>query len=183
MNVKQNLKYRETHKAIMDALLELLQTKNIKQVTVSELCRRVNINRSTFYEHFLDVSDVLEKIVEELTAEAADTFTPGKEPRREDLLRLFEHIQRHRDFFSLYFKQGLPMDIQERFFHRSPPHDPPREMTERGFTALQLEYGGAMASAAFDAMIRHWLERGCIETPEQLCDILEVMVQEKNDNA
>ena len=61
MNIKENQQYWQTHQKIKDTVMELLQQKNLKQITVAEICRTVHINRSTFYEHFLDTHDVIEK--------------------------------------------------------------------------------------------------------------------------
>ena len=48
-------------KRIQEALLELLKVKNIQQITVRAICEMADINRSTFYAHYLDVYDLLEK--------------------------------------------------------------------------------------------------------------------------
>ncbi len=51
-----------TKKVIKDAYTELLKKKNYSQITVSEICRLAEINRSTFYLHYLDAYDVLDEI-------------------------------------------------------------------------------------------------------------------------
>ena len=63
----RRIKY--TKKVIKDTLLELLDEKDIKKITVSEICKICDINRATFYRYYLDVYDLLDKIEEEFVNE------------------------------------------------------------------------------------------------------------------
>lgn len=59
----RRIKY--TQKTIKDTLINLLYEKDIKKITVSEICKIADINRATFYRYYLDVYDLLDKIQEE----------------------------------------------------------------------------------------------------------------------
>lgn len=58
-----------TKKKLTNSLLELLQTKKIKDITVLELCKSANINRTTFYKYYKDVDDLVLKIEESLLSD------------------------------------------------------------------------------------------------------------------
>ena len=45
-----------TKKIIKDTLIKLLSEKEIKKVTVSEICAIADVNRATFYRYYLDDS-------------------------------------------------------------------------------------------------------------------------------
>ncbi|MFK5281427.1 TetR/AcrR family transcriptional regulator, partial [Lacticaseibacillus paracasei] len=45
-----------------DALLHILATKPLDEVTVTELCRQADLNRGTFYLHFQSPRDLFERI-------------------------------------------------------------------------------------------------------------------------
>jgi len=68
---KTDRRTRYTRQVIRDALLELMQQKSFSRVTVTELCRLAEINRGTFYLHYLDLDDVLDDILTELMSETA----------------------------------------------------------------------------------------------------------------
>lgn len=51
-----------TKKRIMDGFWDIYKTERIDKMTVKQICQNVNIHRSTFYEYFLDIYDVLEQI-------------------------------------------------------------------------------------------------------------------------
>ena len=54
----------KTKKAITEAFLQLRGQKALENISVKELCREAQINKSTFYSHYDDIyalSDALEK--------------------------------------------------------------------------------------------------------------------------
>ena len=66
---KMDRRTRYTRQTIRDTLLELMEEKGFQHVTVTEVCKRAEINRGTFYLHYLDLNDVLDDILTELMGE------------------------------------------------------------------------------------------------------------------
>lgn len=60
-------KYTKT--VIKDTFLNLLETKDITNITVTEICKEADINRATFYRYYIDIYDLLNKVEEEFTEE------------------------------------------------------------------------------------------------------------------
>ena len=56
---------KRTKKALRDALFELLETKGVNQITVTELTSHADVNRATFYFYYTDLNDMLEQIQNE----------------------------------------------------------------------------------------------------------------------
>ena len=56
----------KTKKLIKTALSELIQEKGFDHVTITDLTQRANINRGTFYLHYQDKYDLLEKFENEV---------------------------------------------------------------------------------------------------------------------
>ena len=71
-NIKQERRYRRTEALILNGLTTLLQQKSIKEITVRELADLVDINRSTFYLHYTDIYDLLEKTEQRLLQQLLD---------------------------------------------------------------------------------------------------------------
>lgn len=57
---KEDLRVLKTKKAIREAMFSLLHETSLESITVSDLCRRADIRRATFYKHFRDKNDCLE---------------------------------------------------------------------------------------------------------------------------
>ena len=56
MNVQNNKRRKESQEKIEKAFIELLQSRQIKDITVSDLIKLTGLNRSTFYANFEDIS-------------------------------------------------------------------------------------------------------------------------------
>ena len=65
MNVRNNKRRRESQEKIERAFIELLQTREIKDITVSDLIKTTELNRSTFYAYYTDIYDLHQKILKE----------------------------------------------------------------------------------------------------------------------
>ena len=84
---------RKTRAQLRQGLAELLKEKSIKEITVKELVEKVDINRSTFYLHYTDIYDMMEKIENELTGEIEDLIhTHPVSPFNEDSFPFIEDI-------------------------------------------------------------------------------------------
>ena len=67
--MKNDARIRYTRERIVRAFYEILREKPLTRVTVREICERAEINRATFYRHYLDPYDLLEKVEEEILEE------------------------------------------------------------------------------------------------------------------
>lgn len=174
MNIKENQQYQQTHQKIMYTVMDLLQQKNLKQITVTEICRTVRINRSTFYEHFLDTYDVMEKFEREISKELEEIFNRENAHSQENVfLNFFRHIKENRKFYIIYLEQGLVMSVW-RIFETRTQHTPQDVAQAHGINSqVQFEYAMEFRLAGLKALVFHWLKRDCEETPEELYGIFE----------
>ena len=60
---------RKTKKQLRECLTRLLKEKKVQDITVRELTDMADLNRGTFYLHYRDVFDLLEKTENELLDE------------------------------------------------------------------------------------------------------------------
>lgn len=56
---------RYSKMVIRDALFELMREKDMNKISVKELCERADVNRSTFYSYYADITDLHKKIIKE----------------------------------------------------------------------------------------------------------------------
>ena len=69
MNTPNNKKRKKSQEQIEKVFLQLIQKKNIDEISVSTICDKANLNRSTFYSNYIDIYDLAEK--NKTTAEAS----------------------------------------------------------------------------------------------------------------
>lgn len=63
---KMNRKRAYSQRVIQEAFLELSKTTLISKITVTDICRVADVNRTTFYSNYDDISALVESIVSEL---------------------------------------------------------------------------------------------------------------------
>ncbi len=59
MMVKENQRVALSKRMLKEGLMALLKKKNIRKISVNELCETAEINRTTFYRHYQTPHDVL----------------------------------------------------------------------------------------------------------------------------
>jgi len=102
MNVKNNKRHQETMDNINNAFVSLLQDNELSKITVSGICKVADINRSTFYEKYDDVSALADSYAKEIEIQIAEQpHTKG------EFTWLFEYAKANADIFDLYFKLGI----------------------------------------------------------------------------
>ena len=55
-----------TRKLIMDSFIDLSSKKEFKEITIKDITAEAMINRATFYYHFEDIYDLLDKVLSEV---------------------------------------------------------------------------------------------------------------------
>lgn len=88
----------KTRQNMMDAFWKLYCEKRIERITVSDITTRAGYNRSTFYQYFTDVYDVLEQIEQSLLPKASEL--PSLEPTTQDDRKPID------SFIKLYLKSS-----------------------------------------------------------------------------
>lgn len=61
---KSESKYFNTALRLDEALIALLEEKDLEYITVKEICRQAGVNRSTFYLHYETIADLVEEALE-----------------------------------------------------------------------------------------------------------------------
>ncbi|MDM5250791.1 MULTISPECIES: TetR/AcrR family transcriptional regulator [unclassified Lysinibacillus] len=90
---KTDLRVLRTRKLIMDSFIELSGKKEFKSITVKDITTEAMINRATFYYHFEDVYDLLEKVLSEVLLINLNCSSFEKnELNEESIIRIFTAI-------------------------------------------------------------------------------------------
>ncbi len=71
---KNESKYFYTAALMNQALLALLEKKDIEFITITEITKKAGVNRSTFYLHYDSVYDLLEETIENLNKQFINSF-------------------------------------------------------------------------------------------------------------
>ena len=71
-----DLRILRTQEQFQNALLELLETKELKEITVKEICDKANMSRNAFYQHYGYKEDLYDQMVAKATERIRESLTP-----------------------------------------------------------------------------------------------------------
>lgn len=71
-----DLRILKTQEKLQNALLELLETRELKAITVKEICDKAGISRNAFYQHYRYKEDLFNHMVTQATEKIRDSLTP-----------------------------------------------------------------------------------------------------------
>lgn len=165
MNVKNNKRRQYTIKKIEKVFMNLILTKEINEISVSDICKGAEINRSTFYANFMDIYDLADKIRGKIEEDFMQLFPSVDREQNNGALKLFKHIKENQLLFKTYFKLGYDNKNETLIY------DTVR--AEQEFSNKHLEYHIEFFKSGFNAIVKMWLNNGCIETPEEMAEILK----------
>lgn len=166
MNIKHNRRRKESQDKIEQALTDLLQSRDIKEITVSDVVKLAGVNRSTFYANYQDLYDLADKTRERLEAEFSSLFADyDTMTEHSGALRMFSHIREHQLFYKTYFK----LCYDDR--HLISIYDTKR--AEKEHIDAHLQYHIEFFRNGLNAIIKMWLASGCRESPEEMADVLQ----------
>ena len=69
-----DLRVRRTLKSIREAFFELVLEKSFSHISITELTKRADINRKTFYLHYNSLEDLVDEIEQEMFTELMQEF-------------------------------------------------------------------------------------------------------------
>ena len=71
-----DLRIIKTQERLQNALLELLATKELKAITVKEICAKAGISRNAFYQHYAYKEDLYDQMVAKTTERICSALIP-----------------------------------------------------------------------------------------------------------
>ena len=166
MNTVNNRRRRNSVDRIEKTFVEMLQTKELNEISVSDICKRCELNRSTFYSNYADIYELADKVREHLEEEVGSLYEEEKAQgfNSNDYLKLFRHIKENSLFYRTYFKLGYDGS------HRITSYD--TRQASQYFDNKHISYHIEFFRCGFNAIVKMWLAGGCTEAPEEMDEIL-----------
>lgn len=180
---KEDRRVRRTKKLLSQGLIELMQHKQVKDITVRELADLVDVNRGTFYLYYRDIFDLLEQLEEELFEQLNAVILshqggPVLTHIRPVLVDVFRIVAENKEICrvllsdngDIKFLQKLSDVIQEKlrteWLHGSVHNE------------AEFEYRYAFGALGFVGLLRTWLHRDCAESAEGMAVLADSLIRQ-----
>lgn len=161
VGIKNNKQAQHTKKVLQENVLQLLQKKSLSSITVTEVCQKAHVNRTTFYRYFDDIYMCIDKIESEFLdgLNIPKELSPAKA-----LQKLLEGFYEYPQISNLVFIEGKTklLDKMHRAMDQDSKHDSPAvENYQETYIMLGMQ-----------GIMKRWVKNGMPETPEELTKII-----------
>lgn len=171
-----------TKKAIKSALFAIMENKDISSITISELTKRANVNRRTFYTHYRSITDILNEIESDLVkavTELAGEFDKGdfKSSTYKLFLGLNELITVEFDYYFHLVRVDMRGMLMSRLKNVI------KDLTDKLLSDISLEQGKDSAAVSsfivggFFNCYLEWHNHPGVLTLDRAADITSSMVE------
>ena len=121
-NEKGDRRVRYTKMVIRESFLDLLQTKDIAQISIKEICEKADINRATFYSHYQDPYDLMEKIEAQLFLNIEECINDYREKSADQtpvhlVEQIFDYISENAKLCRLLLSERGNLNFQKRIMN------------------------------------------------------------------
>lgn len=178
MGLDARLRY--TRMVIKNSFVELLKKKPINKITVKEICDMAEINRATFYKHYLDVYDLLDKIEEQFLDELNKNLAPIKEKSLAETLSLIlvnikTDVDMYMTLFSEHGDPAFPKKIFETCYQIDQTMD---TVSMKGtFSDAKKKWFYNYLAYGCNGIINQWIAGGMKEPVSEVVAFTEQLIR------
>lgn len=184
-------KFHNTAVKFNKALLRLLDKKDFKDITASEICKEAGVNRSTFYAHYENTYDLLEEIKDNSIRDFMEGFQSDLKvndlgsyelddlvfvsPRY--LIPYLEFIKKNKTFFKVYMNNLNNFSVEEM----------DRYLTETVFAPIYektgikdktiINYMSKYFLSGITAIVTEWVKNNCEDDMILISEIITICVR------
>ena len=183
---KSDSKYLYTAELMNQALLLLLEKKDIDFITVTEITKKAGVNRSTFYLHYDNIYELLEETIENLNKKFLSSFEgqiPATIQSKQDAFLLTDSLLRSYLAFVKQNKSALNLiNRKPQLFQSKKAYQfmydkifypaVSQFLTGENERVYNLEF----FTGGVSAIVHKWLALNCVTDIEEVITIIKKCV-------
>lgn len=181
---KEDRRVRRTKRLLTQGLTQLMQQKQVKDITVRELADLVDVNRGTFYLYYRDIFDMLEQIETELFDQFNQIIAAHQDGRilsqaRPMFSDLFHFVADNQEMCRTLLSANGDMNFLQRLSNAVEERMRADWMTyPDGLTEAEFEYRYAFGVMGCVGLVRAWLENHCAEAADDMATLADRLIRQ-----
>ena len=174
--VDRRVKY--TKSLLKTALVELMQTRHISGISVSELCKLADVHRSTFYVHYADQLDLLTKIEQEALENlkkslSEQDFNAANPFSVQILVKILDYVKDNSELFKALLSENCDFAFQKDIVDLA-------QIISSQMAAVHdvrtMEYIKEFSVTGCLSVLLKWLQNGTAESTTQIATLVLQMI-------
>jgi AcrR family transcriptional regulator len=170
---KDNQRIKLTKRLLKDSLREMLETdRDIRRVTVKELCARAGINRSTFYKYYGSPYDLLNDIEDEWILLTEAYVNEAQGTVEQFLLNMLNVMNAHVEMCRLLCNSQVDPHFVRKLIAIPAVNQLIDETLQAESHDCPMDYVREYMVNGCCSIIIHWLNKENREPPEEFARVL-----------
>lgn len=162
---------QQSQQWIIRALLDMMEKTDYHKIRVSEICRKADLDRRTFYRNFHSKDDVLEQYIRLLGEEYITKYATIVDPSSYTAAEFFfEFWRQYLHFIRNIKKCGLSDFIFQKFEKFTKEHTQLLIMNDD--KKLPMEYVFAFQNGGFWNVMMTWVDNDARLSPDEMASII-----------
>lgn len=117
---RQDRRVRRTQKLLKESLLELMDQKEFKNISIKDITELADLNRGTFYLHYTDTYSLLQEMESEVLKDFQEIVSDRCNAFEKDSLLhviypIIEYIEKNKKICKTFFENNASNDFVNRF--------------------------------------------------------------------
>ena len=172
MKRTRDIRVIRTQTALLEALEDLIKTKKLSNITITELCTAAKINRNTFYYHYNNIFEFLDEHKKLIIDDLNEITEISKTHNKQNLVEVFTVLKKHPHFLNILISPNCDLDFFNEIFDVASSKasiifsKDPNTLTNR--ERLLCSY----CNAGCNAVIITWIMNDMKESPEEIADFI-----------
>jgi len=171
----ENQRVRLSKQMLQASLLELLTKKNIRKISVREICDHAHINRTTFYKYYANEYDLLKAMENGVLEKIELLLNMDKSQKEYDykaLVKIATFVQENIKLCRILINNTVDSVFPERLLNLSMIHHLLEEQLTSSYQKDEIEYVYQFVVNGGFSILREWINKDSRESPERIAEIL-----------
>ena len=184
-NTNDDRRVKYTKMVLKESFIKLLAKKDISQITIKEICEDADINRTTFYAHYSDQYNLMQKIEDELL-DNVSAYLSENIPTDSDLdiikmvERIFEYIKENAVLCKLLLSERGDINLQKRIMMLVYDKKIDNLISGRNIIKEKAEYIYAFTITGCVGVVQKWLDEDMAQSARFMAELLVKLTMQKS---
>ena len=168
----RDIRVIRTQTALLEALEEILKTKKLTNVTITELCSVASINRNTFYYHYNNIIDFLDEHKQIVLNDLDEIPDVSSTHNKDNLTKIIRCISHHPHFINIIISPNCDIDFSSQIFETASKKTSVF-LTDNGKKqSSRYKMLVSFCNAGSNAVMIDWVANGMKEKPEEISTLI-----------
>lgn len=174
---KDDRRVKYTKMILKESFIKLLTKKDISQITIKEICEDADINRTTFYAHYSDQYDLMQKIEDELLDNVSsylsmDSQSGSDSDAIEMVERIFGYIKENAQLCKLLLSERGDINLQKRIMMLVYDKNIDASLCKGTVSKEKAEYIYSYIITGCVGVVQKWLEEDMVQPARFMAELL-----------